>query len=567
MDFQRARNQAILKAMLARLTGKSIELLSYEEVRQKLQARESSQRGLQDVPLDAFVGSVGRYTEFTRDFLPLQKFSSGRWARIKVAVTGLAGLPPIEAYKIGEVYFVKDGNHRLSVAHQLGATHIQAYVTELRTRVPLGADVQPDDLIVKAEYAAFLELTRLDELRPDADLSVTVPGQYQVLEEHISVHRYFMGIDQGCPIPYQESVTDWYDEVYLPVARLSRAGGILHYFPNRTETDLYLWIAEHRSALESQLGWEIRPEYVIQDLVDRFGENGENLIARLGDKLLEILPGSGQENGSQASPLRQATIAAYPEDRMFLDILVPVNGRADGWLALEQAFIVARGEGARLHGLYVVEEHQPVASPEARSFQAEFNRRCAQAGFSGDLVVVAGQVNERICERASWTDLVVTDLALPASQLPASRRYAGILDLSKRCPRPLLAVPGKVSPWQHALLAYDGSPKAEQALFVATYLAGHRHIPLAVALLSDGEGRPQEALPRVMSYLEEHAVAAHILTARGPLAESILLTVNEVEADLLIMGGDSFAPVLSLLRRNGDEALMHGLDLPMLICG
>ena len=176
-DFQHARSKAALQEIMARLTGKSADLLSYEDVRRKLKARGRVAQRLEEVPLDAIVGSVGRYADFTRSFLPRQDSDQERWAKVKVAVTGLGGLPPIDVYQIDQAYFVLDGNHRVSVARQVGATHIQAYVTEVRTRVPLSPDVQPDDLILKGEYADFLERTRLDELRPEADLSVTVPGQ------------------------------------------------------------------------------------------------------------------------------------------------------------------------------------------------------------------------------------------------------------------------------------------------------------------------------------------------------------------------------------------------------
>lgn len=113
----------------------------------------------------------------------------------------LGGLPPIDVYQIGEVYFVKDGNHRVSVARQMGATHIQAYVTQIETGVPLLPDVQPDDLILKAEYAGFLEETHLDQVRPGVDLNMTVPGQYDKLKEHIEVHRHYMGLEQRREIP------------------------------------------------------------------------------------------------------------------------------------------------------------------------------------------------------------------------------------------------------------------------------------------------------------------------------------------------------------------------------
>jgi len=113
-DFHEARRRAGLEAIMARLTGKSIDLFAYEEVRQKLKAKGSIPRGLQDIPLDAIVGSVGRYGDFTRSFLPRRDSDEQRWARVKAQVTDMQGLPPIEVYQIGEVYFVRDGNHRVS---------------------------------------------------------------------------------------------------------------------------------------------------------------------------------------------------------------------------------------------------------------------------------------------------------------------------------------------------------------------------------------------------------------------------------------------------------------------
>jgi hypothetical protein len=265
-DFLNARRRAGIEAITARLTGKSVDLFSYEDVRHKLKARSSIARGLQDIPLDAIVGSVGRYTDFTRSFLPRRDSDQQRWARVKAKVMGMGGLPPIEVYQIGEAYFVRDGNHRVSVARQLDAPTIQAYVTEMRIKVPFSPDDQPDDLILKAEYADFLEHTRLDKLRPEADLSVTVPGGHRILAEHIGVHRYFMGREQEREIPYEEAVAHWYDAVYLPVVQVIQDQGILRDFPDRTETDVYLWVSRRRAALEERLGWEVRPEAAASDL-------------------------------------------------------------------------------------------------------------------------------------------------------------------------------------------------------------------------------------------------------------------------------------------------------------
>ena len=293
-DFHRARNRADLKEMLARLTGESNQLLSYDEVSQKLQLHGGTERGIRDIPLDAVVGSVGRYTDFTRDFLPRWYVQPERWARVRMAANGMVGLPPIEVYQIGEVYFVRDGNHRVSVAREMGVKYIQAYVTEVHSNVALTPDIKPDELILKAEYNQFLEQTQLNHVRPESDLGVSIPGQYPVLLEHIDVHRYFMGIDQQRPVSYEEAVSDWYDTVYSPVVQIIRSLGILRQFPNRTEADLYLFIAEHRTQLEEEFGFPVRTEVVASHLLE---EHKPNWVSRLGNKLLEIVIPDNLEGG------------------------------------------------------------------------------------------------------------------------------------------------------------------------------------------------------------------------------------------------------------------------------
>ena len=138
-DFNNARRKASIQEILARLTGKSSELLSYEEVAKKLKLNVRTESGIHDIPLKAIIGSVGRYTEFTRGFLPRKNGDQHRWARVKVVVddpTG-AGLPPIDVYKVGEVYFVLDGNHRVSVARDEGFELISAHVIEVKTDIPV----------------------------------------------------------------------------------------------------------------------------------------------------------------------------------------------------------------------------------------------------------------------------------------------------------------------------------------------------------------------------------------------------------------------------------------------
>ena len=105
-DFRRARQRALLERILARLSRRSADLLDYDEVREKLHAGGATQRGLQEIPLDAIGGSVGRYTDFTRSFLPQRKSVARRWASVKSSLPDVRDFPPITVYQIGEVYFI-----------------------------------------------------------------------------------------------------------------------------------------------------------------------------------------------------------------------------------------------------------------------------------------------------------------------------------------------------------------------------------------------------------------------------------------------------------------------------
>ena len=565
-DFHRARRKAALQSIMARLTGKSADLLSFEDVRQKLKAGGTTPRELKDIPLDAIVGSVGRYTDFTRSFLPRQDSDQERWARVRVAATGLVGLPPIEVYQIGQAYFVLDGNHRVSVARQLGATYIQAYVNEIRTKVPLSPEVQPDDLILKAEYADFLERTRLHKLRPEADLNVTVSGQYRALEEHIETHRYFMGLGQEREVPCEEAVGHWYDEVYLPVVQVIRERGILRDFPGRTETDLYVWVSEHRAVLEQALGWEIGPEAAATDLAAQFSPRPQRVVARFGERILDAVTPDEFEAGPPPGQWRSEQLEACEYDRLFADILVPVSGEEIGWHALEQALEVARREGAQLRGLHVVSSEIQKDSEEVQAVQAEFNRRCEAAGILGELAVVVGGVARKICERVRWTDLAVVHLAHPPAPQPVARLGSGFRTLIRRCPRPVLAVPRASSHLDRALLAYDGSPKADEALFVATYLSCRWNITLVVVTVIETGRTTSETLARAQRYLETHEVQATFVKESGSAAEAILKAAKEHESDLIIMGGYGFSPVLEVVLGSTVDQVLRTNRQPMLIC-
>jgi nucleotide-binding universal stress UspA family protein len=565
-DFRRARRQAALNDIIAGWTGRSTNLLSFEDVRHKLKAGVSGQRRLEDIPLDAIVGSVGRYADFNRQFLPLHDSDEDRWARVKTAMEGLSGVPPIEVYKLGNAYFVLDGNHRVSVARRAGNSHIQAYVTEVQSRVPVSPYDSPDDLILKSEYADFLQRTQLDEQRPSADLSVTVPGQYAALEQEIEARRAQLAAEQGGDVPFSAAAANWYDTIYLPLIELIRRQGILHDFPDRTETDLYVWLAQHRAVLARELGWDVTPAAAASDLANRRGETPRRVAVRFGERLRGAVTPGLLESGPPPGEWRRERGATLDEARLSADLLVPISGEPAGWFALDQALVVARREGGRIAGLHIVRTPAARASASALAVQAEFDRRCREAHVPGSLAIEAGPVTDLICDRARWNDLVVVNLNYPPSAAPVARLRNGFRALVQRCPRPIMAVPRIVSPLSRALLAYDGSPKAQEALYAATYLALQWQIPLVVVAVREAAQEADSPLDRARQYLESHGVAATYAAERGPVAEAILRAAAAHAADLILMGGYGFNPLLEAVIGSAVDQVLREAKQPILIC-
>ncbi len=249
-DFNDARFHAFLNDVGAFLNRRPNELLSFDAVRSSLPIYGQSYRGVQEIPVEKIVGTTtNRYADFDRAFLPSQARTKSR-LRLRDQ-----NLPPIQLYKIGDAYFVRDGHHRVSVARQIGQTYIDAEVIEMQTRAPLTRALRrldPQGLEALGEYAAFLEKTRLDRLRPDVQIEFSQPGGYARLLEHIVVHQYLLGLDYKRDVSWEEAVTDWYDYVYLPIIGIIRERNVLAEFPDRTEADLYLWITDHHWSLNLQ---------------------------------------------------------------------------------------------------------------------------------------------------------------------------------------------------------------------------------------------------------------------------------------------------------------------------
>ena len=214
----------------------------------------------------------------------------------------------------------------------------------------------------------------------------------------------------------------------------------------------------------------------------------------------------------------------------------------------------------------MVRSERRKAGDAVEAIRAEFDRRCAAAGFKGELAVEVGGIAHKVCERSQWADLVVLHLAHPPSTQPLARLGSGFSTLIRRCPRPVLAVPGTVSRLDRALLAYDGSPKAEEALFLATYLAARWGTGLAVMTVIETGRTTSEALTHAEEYLEAHGIEATFVKESGPVAEAILRTAEKQGSDLIVVGGYGFSPVLEVVLGSAVDQVLRESRRPMLIC-
>jgi hypothetical protein len=272
-EWRLARRSAFIEETLAVLRQRPAALMSFDQVYERLQLKDVRYLDLQEVPIDRIVGSVGRYQDFTRAFFPRGEHLKRRWENIEQLVEAGQGLPPVELYKVGDVFFVRDGNHRVSVARQRRRHSIEALIWEYDAPVPLQPDSNIDQLLCHAAREAFLERTRIDSLCPGVHLELTQPGGYDMLLREIAQVREALSRMEGRELSPDEAVTFWCEIRYLPIVEITRQRAILQDFPGRTEADLYLWLCSNRSELEESFQQHVMMEEAADDLSRRFGRN------------------------------------------------------------------------------------------------------------------------------------------------------------------------------------------------------------------------------------------------------------------------------------------------------
>ena len=279
LDFQRARRRARRAELNARLRGRGNRLLPFDEIRAELRAQNPLYEGIRQIPLADIIGSVGRYNDFTREFLPLTESMRERWVNLHM-LSSAQGWPPIELYQIGNAYFVRDGNHRVAVAHEIGMTSIEAKVWAFPDELELDASETLDDVLIELGAKRFEERTKLNELFPDHGIAFTAPGRYSELYTQIKDIQEKIGRIDGESISYEDAVPIWYEIVYLPTIQIIIDEDLVSSFPGRTIADLYVWLSIHRTQLGERYGEFANVSELTASLAERYKQTGFDKMAR-----------------------------------------------------------------------------------------------------------------------------------------------------------------------------------------------------------------------------------------------------------------------------------------------
>ena len=253
-DFSRARRRQQLSRLAARLRREPDDInviLPFDEVVQALGYRGERNLGLETIELDSIVGTVDRSREFDRLFRPTSRRLRQRWERINKAMREGKGMPPIDVYRIGELHFVRDGHHRVSVARALGLEVIEARVTEILTAVGAERETRLRDLALKSHERLFRERVPLPA---DALARIRVPNGFDYAELAESIEAWgFRAMQVRREFMTRERVAEaWFREEYVPVVEMMREAGLSG---RGTETEAYMRIAALRYLLLRTHEW------------------------------------------------------------------------------------------------------------------------------------------------------------------------------------------------------------------------------------------------------------------------------------------------------------------------
>ncbi len=284
-DFSKARNKAFFNEIQHFLNPAEIKLLSFTDIKNWLKPKNEVYMGMQEVPVSHIVGSEGRFNDFDNHFFPRNVHLKSRWCSIDQARLTDVVLPPIKLYEIGGLYFVRDGNHRVSVAKSQGVVDIDAEVISLKSEIKLRPGMTQQQILKKIteyEKRVFYNETGFGDITDDWNLDFTWSGQYDVIYNHIEVHKYYMGERQD--VTMIEAIQSWYDNVYMPVVYVLEKEKIMKKFKKHTVSDMYTWLLKYWAELQSTYGEDVTLDFAAQDFKNL---HKKSLLKKIINKIIK----------------------------------------------------------------------------------------------------------------------------------------------------------------------------------------------------------------------------------------------------------------------------------------
>jgi hypothetical protein len=284
-DFTKARNKALFNEIQHFLNPEEATLISFSDIKKLLKPKDEIYKGMQIIPVKLIVGSEGRYRDFDNRFFPKSLHLKTRWEHIDMAHINDINLPPISLYELGGVYFVRDGNHRVSVAKSRGVEYIDAEVVSLQSEVKLKPGDTLDKMIkqvITYEKRVFYSETGFGDITDYWSLDFSVPGQYDVIYNHILTHKYYINMGKDEEISMQEAITSWFTTVYTPAINVIDNQHIMRFFRHRTKSDMYVWLIKYWDELKQKFG----SDYPLDDVASAFTQRfGTTILRSLLNKL------------------------------------------------------------------------------------------------------------------------------------------------------------------------------------------------------------------------------------------------------------------------------------------
>jgi len=275
-DFSNARSSAFFNGLQHFLNPDEATLLSFQDIKNLLRPKNEFYKGVQIVPVKLIVGSEARYRDFDNRFFPKSMHLKTRWEHIDMALIKDIPLPSISLYELGGVYFVRDGNHRVSVAKARGVEFIDAEIVSLQSEIKL----HPGDSLKKMtrqvinyEKRTFYSETGFGDVTDYWLLDFSVPGQYDVIYNHILTHKYYINMNQTEEIGMDKAIMSWFETVYLPVIRAIDSQKIMKHFRKRTKADLYVWLIKYWDELKTKYGEDFTVEEAAIKISKDFHQN------------------------------------------------------------------------------------------------------------------------------------------------------------------------------------------------------------------------------------------------------------------------------------------------------